>query len=156
MSESMVTRWAQGSGFVTVPKPDWWDGEWERLYPGGVRKESPDAVFGEQDLAGLLCFRLTGDLGWFVEFTTADIYTLVWCKTDAAYLDLVTLRGPAWMKLAETTQAADSLFKIANTLIGYARHGQGDHVHAEGYQNHIDTARARAEAQRRKQRGAAA
>lgn len=140
ISEETVTCWRAGKGFETVDKPSWWQDEWDRIWPRGVETKSPgpDMTFGNPSSHGLRAFILTEERGWLVDFDNIDRYLSVWCPDNAAYLDLITSRAAAWLRIGEMTTVESSLEKIANTVIGYARHGQGTHNDRDGEQNWID------------------
>lgn len=131
-STKSVVQFTAG-GFRTVPKPDWWEAEWERLFAVAEGQAAvPEWRFGAPPGHGqaVHCFRLSGDHGWMVDFEEGDHIITAWCQDDAALLELSTTRTPAWLNLGGSRPMNENVEHLRNAVIAYARHGGGEAVSA--------------------------
>jgi hypothetical protein len=148
MSEHYVTRWKNGA-FVTEAKPVWWDAEMDRFWPNGLEEKgaAPTEVYGDWDHHGVRVLALNAP-GYAVEFQSVNAGFTVWASTEADLLDLLTTRGPAWLNLGANEAPGAALGRISTTLLGFARHGQGEHIREDGTRNDIDQRRDAVERRR--------
>lgn len=142
-----IVRWAQGA-FQTWDRPTWWDGVLERFWKGAKDAIDPLDYFGPDNGYQVRVYSLGAERGSIAIFDNPFTSYEVWLRDEADLMDLVTTRVPAWINLPSDETIVTSLERIANTLIGYARHGEGEHVSVDGSKNRIDLRREREEIDR--------
>ncbi|MFT8243265.1 hypothetical protein [Roseomonas sp. BN140053] len=138
MTDETVIRWSNGR-FEEVARPEWWAFELATSFTGDApsREGMGHSVFGEEHVQQVESRELTQRRGWMVAFDCVYDSRIVWAPTAADYLDLLTTRVPAFLSLPDRNVAA-SLQVISETLIAYARHGQGEHVSRMDGRSDID------------------
>jgi hypothetical protein len=142
-TSKIITAWLGGT-FKTVSSPNWWGAEQDRIWSGPDQTRASDLdsyTYGDDEGQHIETVKLTGDRGYAVEMWNVFGAHTVWCPTEADLLDFLTVRAPAWLRLGVATTGDEALSKIAETLIGYARHGAGEHIRTDGMVNDIDDRR---------------
>lgn len=144
---AIVARW-WGGKFQPCAAPDWWRAADERTRTKEGQAATWIDTFGQDGGYQVKVFTVPDPHGYLVRFDSVLTYYDVWAATEADLLDLLTTRVPAWINLPTDVTAVAALDRIANTLIGYARHGGGLHVSADGGKNRIDQRAEREEEKR--------
>lgn len=120
---SQVVEWV--GSFAMVEAPEWWDSELARIWPEKGAGPGDDFSIGRANFETVQGHRLEEGRGWIVTLSDGISFDqLVLCRTDAAFLDLMTSRGAAWANLSTFGRSiGESLEHIRNAAISIARWG---------------------------------
>ena len=136
-----ITAYRDGR-FTTEPCPAWWEAETNVPLP----EQSPLKI-GDDCGYHVQTMPLATGHGHYVGFVDFARCIDVWAPTDADLLTLLTGPAKTFTTLREGASIEDSLDDVRNALLGYFRHGQGEHIDILGGENRIDRGR---HAQRRR------
>lgn len=120
---SQIVEWS--GSFAMIETPMWWDAELARLWPEQGKGETDEFSVGRSNFELVQGYRLLEGRGWLVSMSDGFSFAqLVLCRTDAAFMDLMTTRAAVWAALPMWSRpAAESLEHIRNAVIAIARWG---------------------------------